>query len=122
MPIKIYVQGEKADIAVFIDETGKSDVIDFIESLPDSDQEKVANLFNLFCQQGRIWNEEKFKKEEGRIWAFKSFQVRILCAFLPRKLKPTVLLLHALHKKADRLARSDVKKARFLLDNILKSI
>ena len=121
MPIKIYVQGEKGDIAAFVDETGKSDVIDFIESLPDSDQKKVANLFNLFCQQGRIWNEVKFKKEEGPIWAFKSFQVRILCAFLPRKPKPTVLLLHGLHKKADKLSRSDLDKAKLIFENILKS-
>ena len=122
MPIKEYISGEKGVIAVYVDERNQSDVIDFLENLAESDQKKVIHLFDLFCRQGRIWNEEKFKKEEGPIWAFKSFQVRILCAFLPGKSKPTVLLLHGLHKKADKLSRSDLDKAQLMFGNILKSI
>ncbi len=122
MPIKEYISGEKGVIAVYVDERNQSDVIDFLENLAESDQKKVIHLFDLFCRQGRIWNEEKFKKEEGPIWAFKSFQVRILCAFLPGRRKPSVLLLHGLHKKADKLSRSDLDKAQLMFGNILKSI
>lgn len=121
MPIKQLKSGIKGEIAVYIDDRGRCEVLDFAEQLPPSDQKKVLNLFNLFCEHGEIRNEEKFKHEDGRIFAFKSFQIRILCAFLPISGKRRVVLLHALKKKTDRLSKADLKKAKQLFDTIRES-
>ncbi len=122
MSVKEYVSGEKADIVVNVDQGGKCEVADFIDELEESDQKKVVHLFKMFCESGQIRNEEKFKNEDGPIYAFKSFQVRILCAFLPVTGKRTVILLLGLKKQKDRLAKSDLKKAQLLFDNIINSI
>ncbi|MGO9482845.1 MAG: type II toxin-antitoxin system RelE/ParE family toxin [Candidatus Kryptoniota bacterium] len=121
MSIKEYTSGEKADIVVNVDQGGSCEVTDFIEGLDDSDQRKVLHLFEMFCEQGQIRNEEKFNHEDGPIYAFKSFQVRILCAFLPGRRKRTVILLYGLKKKQDKLPKPDLKKAQLLYDNIVKS-
>ncbi len=73
MQIKEFVTGEKADIAVLVDEYGGCDVVDFIEKLGEPDQRKVIHLFNMFCAKGEIRNEEKFMHEAGKIFAFKSY-------------------------------------------------
>lgn len=121
MTLKEYVSGEKASIVVYVDENDQCKVVDFIEELEESDQKKVVHLFKMFCELGQIRNEEKFKNEDGPIYAFKSFQVRILCAFLPITGKRTNVLLLGLKKQRDRIAKSDLKKARLLYDNIMKS-
>ena len=121
MPIKQLTSGTKGDIKVYVDDAGRCEVQDFIEALSASDQKKVLNLFRLFCEQGEIRNEEKFRHEDGSIYAFKSFQIRILCGFLPVAGKRTVVLLHALKKKTDKLSKSDLKKAKQLFDTIRES-
>ncbi len=118
MSVKQIQSGPKGEIAVCVDESGRCQVLEFIEALSEPDQKKVLNLFKLFCDQGEIRNEEKFKHEDGPIYAFKSFQLRILCGFLPVKGKRTIVLVHALKKKTDRLSKSDLKKAKQLLENI----
>ncbi len=122
MAIKQLTSGIKGKIAVHVDEAGGCEVLEFIERLQESDQKKIINLFNLFCAQGEIRNEEKFKHEEGKTYAFKSYQIRFLCAFLPTLGKRRVVLLHAFKKKTYRLSKSDLEKAQLLFDKIMKSI
>lgn len=122
MPVEELASGKNGEIAVYVDYLGQCEVLQFIENLSPSDQKKVLHLFNLFCEMGEIRNEEKFKHEEGKVYAFKSFQIRILCGFLPVTGKRKVVLLHGLKKKTDRLPRSDLKKAQLLFDNIINSI
>jgi phage-related protein len=122
MTIKQLTSGIKGEIAVQVDEAGRCEVLEFIERLQESDQKKIINLFNLFCTMGEIKNEEKFDHEEGKIYAFKSYQIRFLCAFLPTIGKRRVILLHAFKKKTGRLSKSDLEKAQLLFGKIMKSI
>ena len=120
LKIREYVAGENANIAVVVNDYGECDVLDFIEGLSESDQRKVVHLFRLFCERGEIRNEEKFKHEAGKIFALKSFQVRILAAFLPASEKRTLVLLHAFKKKSDKLKASDLERAQALYEKTIK--
>jgi phage-related protein len=111
MSIELYVQGEKADIYVYVDSGGQQLAADFIDQLDESDQKKVLQLLRRFAQKGEIHNREKFRLEEKPIYAFKSFQIRILCFFLPDAAKRTIVLTHGLKKKQDKLSRSELDKA-----------
>lgn len=122
MPIKEYVQGERADIFVITDEHGNSEMADFIENLGNSDQRKLVHLFKMFCEQGTIRNREKFNYEGDHIYAFKSSQVRILCTYLPGKAKRTLLLLNHFVKKTQRLPKTEKQKAQLLYNSIITSI
>ncbi len=118
MLIRQLASGSRGEISVHVDETGRCEVLDFIERLSDPDLKRVLNLLRLFCDQGEIRNEEKFQHEEDNIYAFKSFQVRILCTFLPTTGKRLVVLLHAFRKKKSPLSKSDLKKAKLLSDSV----
>jgi hypothetical protein len=50
----------------------------FYESLSRSDQAKVNNLLRVFSEAGRL-KQEKFKRVESDLFAFKSFRIRIGC-------------------------------------------
>lgn len=89
-----------------------------MDSLAIKDRLKVQNLFYLLGETGKISNREKFKKLEGTsLFEFKSFQIRIICAFLSNK---TVLLLHAVMKKGDRMKAAELRKAESRLLEYLK--
>jgi len=79
----------------------------FLDELPPSDRRKLDVLFERLGEHGRITNPEKFRKLTGSdgIYEFKSFQIRLLCFFGREK---SVQLAHALVKKKDRHAPSDI--------------
>jgi hypothetical protein len=70
-----------ARLAVYVDDIGRCPTIDFIDELPESEKKKLIRLFQRTCEIGIPNNREKFRKEKGEIYAFKSFQVRAV--FLP---------------------------------------
>lgn len=82
---------------------------DFLDALNDSERRKVNTLFELMGTKGRISNREKFKKLEGsdKIFAFKSYQIRIPCFFAPGR----VMLAFGLRKKTDKYKRAEVQRA-----------
>lgn len=82
----------------------------FLDGLDKADRRKLDSLFEMLGDLGRIPNSEKYKKlaDSEEIWAFKSFQIRVLC-FYSRDQQ--VLLAHALMKKKDKLNRSDIRIA-----------
>jgi hypothetical protein len=83
---------------------------EFFDGLDGSYQAKLDVLFERLGDQGRISNTEKFKRVEGsdHIWAFKSFQVRLLCCFVPNRI---VLLLYGLIKKRDKYKPTEITRA-----------
>ena len=87
---------------------------DFYESLSRADQAKMLALFKWMGDHGQIYNKEKFKKIEGtqELYEFKSFQIRIMCAFQPNR---QLVLLRGVIKKRDRYDRSDIETAERIL-------
>lgn len=106
-------RGCKFSIQYAVRANGSCPAKDFYESLSPGDQAKIMALFIRMGDQGRISNEQKFKSIEGtRLYAFKSFQIRIICAFQPNQ---RLLLLHGVIKQKDRYDPPDIKTAERVL-------
>ena len=118
MPIELLVKGKKADIYAYLKENGESHVVDFIEHLNVSEQKKITRHLEFFAERGELRNREKFRVEEKPIYAFKSFQVRILCFFLPNAVKRSIVLTHGLKKQQDAMSRSELDKANRIYKEI----
>ena len=101
-------RGAKFRIVYAVRSNGSCPAREFYDSLPESDRAKIMALFVRMGDHGQIRNEEKFKHVEGPYYAFKSFQIRILCRFQPGG---RLLLLHGLHKKKDRYNPMDIETA-----------
>jgi hypothetical protein len=71
----------------------------------------VVRLLHEFALRGQILNHEKFRLENHPIYAFKSFQVRILCFFYPGASRRSLVLTHGFIKKQDHLPKSELEKA-----------
>lgn len=82
----------------------------FLDSLSNSERNKMDVMFEKLGNTGSIHNREKFKKLEGSdgIFEFKAHQIRILCFFTPRR---EVVLAFGLRKKQDRHIKSDIQRA-----------
>jgi phage-related protein len=84
-----------------------------MEGLERSDQKKIIALLQRAADFGPPINEEKFKKlcSEG-IYEFKSYQVRILCAFEKGKV---IILTHGFMKKSKKTPSNEIERAIRLL-------
>jgi hypothetical protein len=109
---------EQAEILAYVDSRGKTLSLEFIEGLNESDQKKILRLLEEFTRRGEIRNREKFRFEEKPIYAFKSYQVRILCFFMPNAKKTTIVLTHGFIKKKDDMPPSELKRAKRIYQEI----
>lgn len=85
---------------------------EFIDELSEADQKKLVALFKHAAEHGPPRNEQKFKKLSDDLFEFKSFQIRIFCAF---RGKSILVLTHGIKKKKDRHDQKDLQKAREIL-------
>lgn len=85
----------------------------FIDGLERPDLKKVVALLKRAADFGPPLNEEKFKKlnSEG-LYEFKSYQVRIFCAFDKGRL---IILTHGFVKKSGKTPRNEIERATRLL-------
>lgn len=119
MPVELYYSGSRADILVYVNQRGEALAVEFIERLPEQDKKKVVRLLREFGERGEIRNTQKFKLEEKPIYAFKSYQVRIPCFFLPDSPRRTIVLTHGLIKKADKLPQRELEKAMQICKEVI---
>ncbi len=103
----LMTRGRLRIVECAVDARGQSPALEFVESLSDSDQDKVTNLFQRLANLGEIGNREKFKLLEGKIWQFKSYQIRIPCFQDGR----SWVLTHGFIKKQDAASKSEIKRA-----------
>jgi phage-related protein len=94
---------------------------DFIDGLSIPDQKKAVRLLKEFADRGEIRNREKFRLEEPPIYALKSFQVRILCFFLPKAPKRTLVLTHGFIKKSDDAPTAEIERAKRIYVEVVES-
>ena len=71
-------------------------------------QLKVQALLDFAASSWPILNREKYKKVDGPIFEFKSFQVRLLCFEQTPNL---VVLTHGVIKKKNELRKEDIERA-----------
>ena len=93
--------------AVCLDQTSPGE--EFYNGLSENDQARLNKLFETLGDQGKIFNEEKYKKIEGTdFYEFKSFQIRMPCFYRPGHL---VVITHGFRKKKDKIPPSEIKRA-----------
>lgn len=110
--IEKLMSGKQHDIYA-IHKNDRCPVQDFLISLQDSGRKKIIALLKRTAENGTLSNTEKFKKLKGSdLWEFKSYQIRILCAFKDDRI---IILSHGFTKKSDKTPRSEIKKAERLL-------
>lgn len=119
MNVERYVLGARADVLIYVDDRGNAPAHEFIEDLPQSDQKKVICLLQEFADRGEIRNREKFRHEEGPIFAFKSFRVRLLCFYYANPYKRILVLTHGLSKKRNELPPAELERAHRIRREIL---
>lgn len=77
--IMVVVRGAMRTIAYAIDDAGRMPAKEFLEGelCPEKDKRTFLRAFEVMGSHGRILNDERFKLEQGHIYAFKSFQARL---------------------------------------------
>ena len=104
-------EGAAYTIAFARQKNGRSPGAEFFDALPVSDQVKLDNLFRLLGDQGRIVNKEKFKVLEKGLFEFKSFQIRMLCAYAYAPERHLMLISHGFTKQKDRTPKAEIERA-----------
>ncbi len=91
-------------------ESGEVPAVEFLEGLPESYQAKFASLFTQLGNQGKIYNETKFKHLTGtdKIFEFKVDNGRILAFFATKR---RVILTHGFVKKSSKTPRKEIVAA-----------
>jgi hypothetical protein len=108
----ILCTGRKIRIEFAIRANGTMPAKEFYDdNLSESERRKLNPPIQRLADDGRVANEERFKKVEGtdELWEFKLHQVRIPGFYLPGG---RFVLTHGLRKKKDRLSMSEIKIAQ----------
>jgi hypothetical protein len=98
--------GSKRTIRYARRTTGAMLAKEFVEGLDEGDQRKLMNLFQRMGEEGLIFNKEKFRRVEDKLYEFKSFQIRIGCF----QVSTTWFLTHGFIKKKDKWSRSEIDR------------
>jgi phage-related protein len=116
---KLVYQGEALRIEFYVSSSGEAPAEQWLESQPETKQQKFAALFAWMADQGKIWNERKFKHLTGsdQIFEFKSDDGRVLCFFMLGK---RLVLTHGFSKKGDKTPKGEIVRAETIKKDFLK--
>ena len=91
---------------------------EWLEGLSEVKQQKFAALFAWMADQGKIWNERKFKHLTGsdQIFEFKADEGRVLCFFVVGK---RLILTHGFSKKGDKTPKGEIARAEAIKKDFL---
>lgn len=115
---KLVYQGAALRIEFYVAASGQAPAEEWLESQPEAKQHKFSALFAWMADQGKIWNERKFKHLTGsdQIFEFKSDDGRVLCFFLLGK---RLVLTHGFSKKGDKTPKGEVARAESIKKDFL---
>ena len=104
----IAYEGGVYTIEWFFNEEGKSQSLEYAESLLIKDKVKLLSLLKLMGDLGEIRNEQKFRNEGDQIYAFKPKPHRFLCFFCKDK---KIIITNAFEKRMDKLPDAEKNRA-----------
>ena len=104
----IIYHGKIFTIEWFENESGKSQVRAFYESLNNQDRAKVLSLFERMGDIGKIYDKTKFRHERGEIYAFKPQPHRFLSCFYKGQ---RIIVLTGFTKKSKKIPAKELKRA-----------
>jgi phage-related protein len=112
----IAYEGNFYTIEWYVDESGKSQALDYLMELNPEMQKKVFYLIKRIGDNGKINDITKFRNEGDNIYAFKPQPDRFLSFFVKDK---TIIITNAFRKKTDKLPENEKTKALKYKDNYL---
>ncbi|MBN2022081.1 MAG: type II toxin-antitoxin system RelE/ParE family toxin [Pirellulales bacterium] len=108
-------QGDWGTVEYVVLRNGHALAAEFISTLEQPNQAKLAMLFKRMADSGRIHNTQKFKKVDRDIYEFKSSQIRIGCFRVGR----SWILTHGFIKKKNRWPQSELDRANNIRDEFM---
>jgi len=100
----IAYKGETLTVEWFFNEKGKSEALDFFETLSNAQKRKTLMLFKRIGDFGKISGITKFRNEGEKIFAFKPQPDRFLSFFYIGK---KIVITNGFRKKAQKLPREE---------------
>ena len=101
-------KGEKVTLEWYVDSNGKSNAKDSFMDLPLSSKKKFTHIFLRLGKMGKLFNKEKFRNEDDKIYAIKASQDRFLCFFFDGT---KIIITNAYKKKSNKLPKNEKEKA-----------
>jgi len=92
----------------YFDDRGNSKVLEYFQSLPLEERNKVLYLFKIMGDFGIIRNQQKFNAEGDQIYAFKPMPHRFLSFFF---VGSKIIVTNAFEKKQQKLPLREKAKA-----------
>jgi len=106
-----YLTGSWGRIEFAVRQNGSMPARDFITGLHWKERIKLLALLQRMADTGKIWNKQQFKQVEGKIFEFKSNQLRVLCF----QHSNSWVLTHGFRKKRDKLPRKEKETAKEIM-------
>ena len=104
----IAYKGIEYTIEWYYDVKGSSPPLEYFKQQPKEKQRKLLNLFRLMGEQGKIFDETKFRNEGEKIYTFKPQPDRYLCFFFQGK---KIIITNAFTKKTQKLPQAEKELA-----------
>lgn len=108
MKQQIAYEGSEYTIEWYYDDREHSQALEHFEEQPKDHKRKLLNLFRLMGDQGKIFDETKFRHEGDGIYAFKPQPDRSLCFFFKGK---KIIVTNAFVKKKQKLPQGEKDRA-----------
>ena len=112
-------QGACFRLEWYWDENGKSQPLNFFNSLDDAQKIKAIALFKRMGDAGKIFDITKFRYEGDKIFAFKPMPNRFLSFFTVGNL---IVITNAFTKKADKLPKEEKSRAIRNMDDYKRRV
>lgn len=96
----IAYDGPKFTIEWYFTTDGKVPALEYFNELDDDDKIRTLDLFKLMATEGKIFNQQKFRNEHDKIYAFKPKPHRFMCFFFVGK---KIIVTNGFIKKKDDL-------------------
>ena len=100
----IAYEGEALTVEWFFNEKGKSEALDFFETLSNAQKRKTLMLFKRIGDFGKISDVSKFRNEGENIFAFKPQPDRFLSFFYAGK---KIVVTNGFRKKVQNLPKKE---------------
>ncbi len=104
----IAYKGKKYTVEWYFDLRGKSQALEYAETLAPVYKAKLQLLLEIIGDAGTIHNKTKFRNEGDKIYAFKPLPHRFLCFFFTGK---KIIITNAFYKDQDKLPKSEKNRA-----------
>ena len=115
----IAYEGQEFRIEWYVDEKGESQSLDYTEEMTRVHIGKLAHLFKVMGNIGKIHDETKFRNEGDKIYAFKPQPYRFLSFFAVGK---KIIVTNGFYKKQDKLPISEKERSIKAMKDYLKRV